>query len=142
MNKRSWPAALDSVSQIREYIGEEIAGLGVDDRLAFQLGLAIEELTVNIVKYAYKDNLGQTIDVAIQKGPYQVTIHVMDRGVPFNPMKAPEPDIEAPLEDRQVGGLGLFLVKNLVDEIKYERIGDQNHLMIMKSIKQEAGHGG
>jgi serine/threonine-protein kinase RsbW len=134
MNKTSWPASLDSIPRIREHVETAAEELGIDKKTASQLGLAIEEITVNIVKYAYNDNSGEHIEIAIEKGSLQVAVYITDHGVPFNPTKTLKPDTQSPLLDRQVGGLGLFLVRNLVDDINYERIGSQNHLVITKSL--------
>lgn len=132
--RNSWPASLDSIPLIRKHITAEAAKSGADQKTALQLGLALEEVTVNIVKYAFRDNRGQDIEIGIAKRPLIMIIHVIDKGGPFNPMESPVPDTQAPVEDRPIGGLGLFLVKKIVDEITYERDGDRNHLTLVKAF--------
>lgn len=136
MIRNSWPATLESVPLIRHQAATYLAEFGVNNKTTTQLCLALEEITVNIVHYAYGGNEGGSIDVALEIEGSRVIIHVMDRGIPFNPTEAREPDIKAPALERSIGGLGLYFVKNLVDEIEYTREDDENHLVIIKSLEE------
>jgi anti-sigma regulatory factor (Ser/Thr protein kinase) len=100
----------------------------------FQINLALEELVTNIINYGY-DNNQHTIVLSFVLVENVVTIQVQDKGKEFNPLTLPEPDTGAPAEKRQIGGLGIHLVKTLMDSIAYERKNDTNILTIEKKIK-------
>lgn len=136
MSKQQWPASMDSIHPIREYVRSEAARLGLDEKAVFRLGLAIEEITVNIIKYAYKDATGKHIEIKIDKKDEQMLIHIKDQGVPFNPLDVDKPDLMLPASQRTVGGLGVFMTREIVDRMIYERTGDHNHLVIIHSIKR------
>ncbi|MCR5137190.1 MAG: SpoIIE family protein phosphatase [Oscillospiraceae bacterium] len=96
-----------------------------------QIDLAVEELYVNIASYAYAPGCGPaTVRVETAKTPHAVTVTFIDRGMPYNPLEEPDPELDLPSEERPIGGLGIYLVKNSVDGISYERREEQNVLQI------------
>ncbi len=113
---------------------------GIDPGLATTFELAFDEILANIVGYAYDDadepGVEHAIEVACRWDGETLSAEVVDDGRPFDPLSAPEPDLEAGLDERQVGGLGLFLVRQLMDEVAYRRQDGKNRLSFAK--KQEA----
>ena len=107
---------------------EEVASVG--DALGI-LSVVIEELVVNIVNYAHSDYL----DVEIIRDEKNIALRFHDNGVPFNPLQKDPPDITSPLEDRKIGGLGIFMVKKFMDTVSYEYTEGENVLMVMKQLK-------
>jgi anti-sigma regulatory factor (Ser/Thr protein kinase) len=103
----------------------------------FALHLVIEELAVNIADYAYPDGGDGYLDVLIDKTPETITITFKDGGTPFNPLERKMPDIDLPLEERGIGGLGIFLTVKKMDEVKYDYRNNENVLTIMKKISNE-----
>jgi len=97
----------------------------------FALNLSLEEILTNVIRYGYDDNDEHIIQVRLNLYRGQVYIEVEDDGRPFNPMEAEAPDIHKPLDERPIGGLGIHLVKNHVDSLRYVRKGGRN-LLIMK----------
>jgi len=97
----------------------------------FALNLSLEEILTNVIRYGYDDNDEHIIQVRLNLYRGQVYIEVEDDGRPFNPMEAEAPDIHKPLDERPIGGLGIHLVKNHVDSLRYVREGGRN-LLIMK----------
>jgi len=97
----------------------------------FALNLSLEEILTNVIRYGYDDNDEHIIQVRLNLYRGQVYIEVEDDGTPFNPMEAEAPDIHKPLDERPIGGLGIHLVKNHVDSLRYVREGGRN-LLIMK----------
>jgi sigma-B regulation protein RsbU (phosphoserine phosphatase) len=135
MMKKSWPAALENIREISEFIFESALQLGCPSKKARQLELATEEIVTNIVEHAYPtDNHHRgEIRVFMNNHVSKMTLEFTDMGAPFNPLEdAPEPDITAGVPDRKVGGLGVFMVKRLVDEISYRRDADSNVLTLVK----------
>ncbi len=100
-----------------------------------QIDIAVEELFVNIAHYAYNPETGPaTVRVEVEKEPPAVTITFIDNGVPYDPLAREDPDITLSAEERQIGGLGIFMVKKSMDNIEYEYKNGQNILRIRKLI--------
>lgn len=100
--------------------------------LLYQVKLVLEEVIVNIVNYGYEGG-GHKIDVDLISEPDTLTIKIADDGRAFDPLtQAPTPDVGASLEDRPIGGLGVYLVQTLMDEAHYRREQDRNHLTLVK----------
>ena len=103
----------------------------------FALHLVIEELAVNIADYAYPDGKDGYLDVLIDKTPEEITITFKDGGTPFNPLERKMPDITLPLEQRGIGGLGIFLTVKKMDSVTYDYRNNENVLTIKKKIDYE-----
>ena len=100
--------------------------------LLFRINLVIEELVLNIIDYGYDDN-DHEIELDFKSDANAVTIDITDEGRAFDPLNdAPEPDIDSPLEERHVGGLGVYLARTMMDELTYRRENSRNHLTLVK----------
>lgn len=102
-------------------------------RVLTQMNLAIEEIVTNIISYGYEDSSEHRIRIDLAFTNRQVTTRIEDDGKPFDPMQAKDPDVTAPLEERGVGGLGILLVKTLMDDVVYSRDGNRNVLLMTKN---------
>lgn len=111
---------------------EEVASA---DDVWGKLSVVVEELVLNIVDYANSDYL----DVEIIRDEKSITLRFHDGGIPFNPLEKEEPDFTIPLEDRKIGGLGIFMVTKYMDTVTYERTGDENILTVRKNVKKQKG---
>jgi len=96
--------------------------------------LALEEIVTNIISYGYESKGGHKINVTLELKDTELIIKVEDDSRPFNPLETPKPDLEKPLEEMQVGGLGIHLVRRVMDKIEYKRQGDKNLLVMFKKI--------
>jgi serine/threonine-protein kinase RsbW len=115
---------------------ESIGGaLGLPQRFMFEINLALDELFTNIISYGFNDRSEHTIQVRIAADDGTLTITVEDDGVPFNPIERSEPRLPATIEDCNIGGLGIYLIKNLMDDIRYRRNRDKNVLTLKKRIE-------
>lgn len=103
----------------------------------YAIHLVCEEIVVNIVSYAYPDNQEGYLTVTLGKSENCLSIQFRDAGVPFNPLDQERPDITLPLEEREIGGLGIFLTQQMMDSVVYEHCGDENVLTITKCIAHE-----
>jgi len=110
-------------------------------KMMFQLNLALEELFTNIVSYGYADQAEHTIQIhlAMEKG--SLIVRVEDDGVPFNPDQAQSPDLKCPLEERQIGGLGVHFIKKFMDKMVYERRNGKNILIMKRTIGDHQSRG-
>ena len=116
-------------------IAAEVEAMGKREdwspNLVFRANLVLEELLVNIIKYGQSDGVNG-FDITLTSEPDRLTIEVVDEGKPFDPVKdAPAPVLTGSLEDRPVGGLGLHLVRSLVDELSYKRKRGKNHVALV-----------
>ena len=101
------------------------------------LRLICEELVVNVVDYAYPQDTEGYLDVEIERDDNSIVIRFKDGGTPFNPLQKEMPDITLPLEERRIGGLGIFLTVKMMDAVTYDYINNENVLMIKKTISNE-----
>lgn len=108
-----------------------------DDGLQFKIRLSIEETVENVVRYAYEDSVGwMEVGTELDAAGLLLTITLKDAGKPFNPLDSPDPDITLSAEERQIGGLGIFLCKQLMDEVAYRYEDGCNILTMTKNISQ------
>ena len=105
-----------------------------NEDIVFALDLCIEELITNIIKYAYLVPAKRRIQVDLDLLEGQLVLEIRDDGRPFDPTQMPEPDLNVPLEQRTVGGLGIHLVRNYVNSMEYRREGNQNITTLKKNI--------
>jgi anti-sigma regulatory factor (Ser/Thr protein kinase) len=96
--------------------------------------LAIEELVLNCIDYGYDDDKVHTITIVLSLDDQTLTITVIDDGHPFNPLTAPSPDLSLQVKDRSIGGLGIYLLRQLSDHIEYQRRDGVNRLTITKRL--------
>ena len=131
--KRKFKADTKELSNIQEFVETELEKYNYNSKTIFQINLVIEEVFVNIANYAYKDKLG-FCTLTIQPENNKITFTFEDNGVPFNPLERLDPDISLSADKREVGGLGIFLTKKTMDEIKYKYENNKNILIITKTI--------
>jgi anti-sigma regulatory factor (Ser/Thr protein kinase) len=127
--EKTFLANLETLPAIVGFVSEHAAAMGVHPKRVMHLELAVEEAAVNICSYAYEIPPGE-VTVRITPEPGVVRIELMDNGVPFDPLSMDAPDIKSELENREVGGLGIFLIRRMLDEVHYSRRGDQNILSL------------
>jgi len=127
------PAALEMVNA---FIQEKLKAVDCSKQPRMQLHLAVEEIFVNISSYAYHPGMGQVeVGVDIDGEPPTVTIRFLDQGRPFNPLNQPDVDISLSAQDREIGGLGILLVKKTMDQVNYAYENGKNILTIKKEIE-------
>ena len=127
-------AVVDNLEKVQEFVDSELEKHDCPIKAQTQIDIAIEELFVNIANYAYKPETGKAvIKVNIQEDkPRSISITLIDEGVPYNPLAKPDPDVTLSAEERQIGGLGIFMVKKSMDNMTYEYKDGKNILTIEK----------
>ena len=135
MRELNVEASVDNLDTVIAFIDEEIDKLDGSVKLRTQIDIAVEELFVNIAHYAYNPETGPaTVRVEVEQDPPAISITFIDKGVPYDPLAKADPDITLSAEDREIGGLGIFMVKKSMDSIDYEYKDGQNILHIKKLI--------
>lgn len=122
---------IDRLALFIEELGED---LSLNPVLVMNLNLALEEAVSNIILYAYPEKLGEEISIKASKVGDAILFIISDNGVEFDPTMLPDADITLSAEDREIGGLGIFLIRKIMDEVKYERIEGKNVLTIKKEL--------
>ena len=133
--KKSYSAKLENIGAITADIENYCASNGLDD-ICFQINLCVEEVFANCVEYGYSQDPSKSVEIEIAKRGNRVEIFVRDTARAFNPLlDVVPPDLTSSLEDRKVGGLGVFFLRKNMDKLSYRRIGGINELMMVKNIK-------
>jgi anti-sigma regulatory factor (Ser/Thr protein kinase) len=100
--------------------------------IVFALMLSLDEVVTNVMSYGYDDHDEHYIDVTLRSGQGLIEISVEDDGKPFNPLEFKMPDLKCPIDERPIGGLGIYLVKTYMSELEYKRVGVKNSLTMRK----------
>lgn len=136
MTEKRFPAVLDQLEPVQIFVLDQLKDFPYSERVRAQLDVAVEEIFVNIARYAYPP--GQPgwvlIRCQVDRGPLRITLQFVDSGVPFNPLAKRDADITLSAEDRQIGGLGILMVKRSMDEMDYTYENGQNLLTLVKKI--------
>ena len=135
MRKMTVAAKLDQLDEVLAFLNGVLEEMNCPLKKQMQLNVALEELFVNIANYAYTQGGGTaTIVVETEEHPRAVEITLIDTGVPYDPLQKPDPDVTLPAEERQIGGLGIYMVKKSMDGMEYEYRNGQNILTIRKLL--------
>ena len=125
-------AKIEELNNVLSFVDEFLESIEMPMSIMMKVDIAVEELFVNIASYAYSDNNGKAT-IQIEENKDNVCISFIDSGRPYNPLKKEDPDITLSAEDRQIGGLGIYMVKKSMDNVEYEYIDGKNILRITKS---------
>ena len=135
MDKLTVEAKTENLEEVLGFVDRHLEAMDCSPKVSVQIDVAVEELFVNIAHYAYSPGTGSaTIGVEILKDPAAIAITFTDRGKPFDPLAKEDPDITLSAEERQIGGLGIYMVKKSMDEVVYEYRDGQNILRIKKNL--------
>jgi serine/threonine-protein kinase RsbW len=133
-------AYLESLRDFREFIKERCAKVpGVTNEILYDVQLAVDEACTNIITHGYQDLNPGSIILDLEVEPDKLTVSITDFGHSFEPSSAPIPDIQAPLEERELGGYGLFLIRQTMDEMDYRVTEDGNKMILTKYLTNPVG---
>ncbi len=128
-------ATLESIPVITEFVDGQLEQFDCPVKAQMQIDIAIDELFSNIVHYAYHPGTGPaTVRVEVIEEPLSVVITFIDQGVPYDPLAKADPDVTLSVEEREIGGLGIYIVKKKMNEITYEYKDGRNILKIRKEL--------
>lgn len=126
---------LSELKPLNATLGQFLSDHSVPQRASYAVNLAIDELVVNVLRYAYVDNDTHEIEIELAVESDQVILRIVDDGRPFDPRRGPSLDLHA--EDREVGGLGLILVLDMVDVLRYKRVDEKNWVEVRVHLTPE-----
>ena len=127
-------AEVSNLEEVTRFIETQLEEHDCSPKIQMQIIVSVEELFVNVAHYAYESEGYVTVQTKINENPRAISITFIDSGIPYNPLKKPDPDITLPAEEREIGGLGIFMVKKSVDDISYEYKDGNNILTIIKNF--------
>lgn len=131
-----FPGRLDSLVEISKFVTRAAGSAGLDQTAVFAVEMAVDEACTNIIEHAYGGEGRGDIECTCQIDAYGLTVTIRDYGCPFDPSSVPEPDIYASLEERQEGGLGLYLIRKLMDDVHFEFTSDSGNVLTMVKRKE------
>lgn len=135
MKELTMSADRKNIPAVIEFVNQELDALGCSLKAEAQIDIAIDEIYSNIVKYGYEEEGGEvTVSLDISEEPLAMTLSFRDEGKPFNPLERRDPDVTLSAKDRKIGGLGIFMVKKSMDDIRYEYRDGKNILTIRKTL--------
>ena len=126
---------IQQVPLLAQFVDEVCEAAGIDMATTMKLNLAIEEAVVNVMNYAYPQGTVGDINIEVQVDNNQLEFIISDSGTPFDPTTKAEVDTTLSAEERTIGGLGIHLVRNIMDSINYERANGKNILALIKKLK-------
>ena len=133
MEELTIEAKIENLTNVKKFITSALKEKDCSIKIIMQMELVVEEIFVNVANYAYSPKVGNvTLQRIFENTPPSIKITFIDGGVEFNPLEKDDPNINADIDERNIGGLGIFLIKKIVDEISYERKDGKNILKIKK----------
>lgn len=126
-------ADTDHLEEIADFIENSLNELDIPDKYRGHICVAIDEAVTNVALYAYPNTKGN-IRITIERIEDSLMVEIVDSGIEFNPLNHPVPDVSANIEKRTIGGLGVHLMRNMMDELDYHRINNTNCLSLVKHI--------
>ena len=128
-------ATVDNTEKVAEFIGTRLQACGCPFDVQMQIAIAVDEIFGNVVDYAYETETGfATVRIEVHHDPSEALITFSDEGIPYDPLKNDDPDTTLPPDARSTGGLGVYFVKNIMDDVSYEYREGQNILRMRKSF--------
>ena len=135
MKELTIDATVENITKVTAFVDEQLEELGCPMKAQIQIDIAIDELFGNIAHYAYNPEVGQaTVRVDVVQEPLSVVVKFIDNGMAYDPLARRDPNVALPADEREIGGLGIYMVKKSMDEITYEYKAGQNILRIKKAI--------
>ena len=133
-------AYLESLHDFREFIKEHCANVpGMDGEILYDVQLAVDEACTNIISHGYADLDPGSIILDLEIDPDKLIVSLTDFGHSFEPSSAPVPDVDAPIEERELGGFGLFFIQQSVDQVDYQVTEDGNKMTLTKYLGKPIG---
>jgi serine/threonine-protein kinase RsbW len=139
MGRATFDADFHNLDDIRDFVGEAAQQVGFSEKEIYSIQLAADEASTNIIEHAYAGMKGGKLEVECTITEDELKIVMRDRGKSFDPSSVPEPNVNADLSKRKIGGLGMYLMRQLMDEVHYETSSEMGNILTMIKRKGDAG---
>ena len=135
MTCKTFPAKTESLSDVLGFVDQILDSYGCPMKIQMAVCVAIEEVFVNVAHYAYGEGQGEmNLGIGFDEENCAITFRMTDQGIPFDPLQKPDPDITLSAEEREIGGLGIFIAKKTMDSISYAYENGENVLTMIKKL--------
>jgi serine/threonine-protein kinase RsbW len=131
MRTAIFPTKYEALDAMRQFVCQAADDVGMNESDSYKVQLAVDEACSNIIEHACGGECGDEIEITCSAASDRLTIMIRDHGEPFDPDSAPAPDLEADLENRPIGGLGIYLMKRLMDDVRYEVLGGAGNVLTL-----------
>ena len=135
MTNRTFPAKTEALADVLGFVEQTLESYACPMKMQTAICVAIEEVFVNVAHYAYPNGEGDmTLCIGFDEQTRTLTFRMADKGVPFDPLQKPDPDISLSAEEREIGGLGIFITKKTMDTVSYAYENGENILTMIKTV--------
>ncbi len=131
MPKTTFPARFEFLDEIRDFVAQVAQEGGFTEKEIYSLQLAADEAASNVIEHAYEGISDANLDITCDMQGEMIVITMRDTGVPFDPSRVKQPNLKADLSERQIGGLGVYLMRKIMDEVRYESNAKTGNLLTM-----------
>ena len=136
MRELTTEAVTENLQSVMDFVNDSLSDKGCSAKTLYQMELVLEEIFINIASYAYEgDERPVVLSIDFEEEPLAAVVTFKDKGAPYNPLSRDDPNLALKLENREIGGLGIFLVKKNVDAIWYEHVNGENVLSFRKILR-------
>lgn len=136
MRELTTEAVTENLQSVMDFVNDSLSDKGCSAKTLYQMELVLEEIFINIASYAYEgDERPVVLSIDFEEDPLAAIVTFKDKGAPYNPLSRDDPNLALKLENREIGGLGIFLVKKNVDAIWYEHVNGENVLSFRKILR-------
>ena len=132
------PNHLSENLRVKEHFDTFCEHYGIPKQVRLKMNVVFDELLTNIISYAYQDNKEHDIGIKVELSADRLKVSMVDEGIPFNPLGVETPDMDLPLEERKIGGLGIHLVRNMMDKVSYRRRIDKNVITVVEYLEADS----
>lgn len=130
--RKSIAASTKNLSEVRNFVARHASSHGFDRQQIADIRLAVDEAITNIIKHAYKGEENHTIDIQVAFKKDRICIELLDTGTTFNLKRYSEPNIKEKIKQKKRGGMGVYLIHSLMDDVSYDRVDDSNKMVMCK----------
>ncbi|MDR9415378.1 MAG: ATP-binding protein [Gracilimonas sp.] len=127
-------ASTEHLAKVRNFVAAHAEQIGLDQKDVSEIRLAVDEAYTNIIKHAYKNDAKMNVNIEIGSNGEQLWISLMDEGKSFDPSSYNEPDLMQRIKEKKRGGMGVYLIRKLMDQVQYNRTGHTNEIRMVKKL--------
>lgn len=127
-------ASTEHLAEVRDFVASHAENIGLNQKMISEIRLAVDEAYTNIIKHAYGNNSAETVDIEIGSDDDQLWITLIDSGKSFDPESYREPDLMKRIKEKKRGGMGVYLIRKVMDQVQYNRKGKSNEIRMIKNI--------
>ncbi len=127
-------ASTEHLAEVRDFVADHAKNIGLNQKIISEIRLAVDEAYTNIIKHAYDNNAAEKVSIEIGSDDDQLWITLIDNGKSFDPDSYSEPDLMRRIKEKKRGGMGVYLIRKVMDQVQYNRRGKSNEIRMVKNL--------